>query len=54
MVFTFTFYTPGVRGGASHIGTRALASEEIMIVWMIVMIVVMIMDNHDYSDSDHE
>ena len=25
-----------------------------MIVWMIVMIVVMIMDNHDYSDSDHE
>ena len=54
MVFTFTFYTRGVRGGASHIGTRALASEEIMIVWMIVMIVVMIMDNHDYSDSDHE
>ena len=54
IVFTFTFYTPGVRGGASHIGTRALASEEIMIVWMIEIIVVMIMDNHDYSDSDHE
>ena len=50
MVFTFTFYTRGVRGGASHIGTRALASEEIMIVWMIVMIVMMIMgDDHGWS-----
>ena len=31
-----------MRGGASHIGTRALASEEIMIVMMIEIIVVII------------